>query len=803
MLRFCRSAVRPFRRSAGFAAATILILGTGIGVTTAMYSILYAVVLKPLPFSHPDRLVAVTGRPWDFVSLPTIQDWQQDSHAFQSLAAFTGWSPRIESSAGTGHANAALVSQNFLGTLGAAFLLGHDFAPIGQETDCFRQAIVTDAYWRRMGGGETLVSRPVLLDRQPYSVIGVLARSVALDDMDALDHPSILTRIGCDPSKSPGKRGDSSFRAIGRLLPGISIAQATAELHTRQRDLTRAYPNYCPPAFTPELLPLADYVTGTQSRTALFATLAACGLLLLIACANLMNLLLARNVRRRGELAVRVALGATPRRILRQLLAENAVLAVAGSALGLCVAAVLVQTFRHVTILHLPRLADASLNLPALAFAAVTTIAVALLLTSLPAARSTRPALLEELAHGATRSTSSSRGLRHAGRLLVVLQLAMALVLAATAGWMVSSVFLLLHQPLGFAPDHLLLASTDLRGPVPTNAPDPDKTLAVLHETLAQLGSMPGIVDVAASNDKPLGGRINRYDFCSDAHPEQCKQPSLQAPDVFQVTPGYFRTIGQQLDRGRSFNGADDGRSHVAIVNRALALQQWPGQNPIGHRVYSGELHAWAVVVGEVADVHSYSLERAPVPNLYLPEADGPDTSITFLVHTRADPERMDETIRRLLRAQPEVSVRYVESMPERMGHEVALRRFSMWVVAGFGILAMALAVVGTYALLAWEISTREREIGIRLALGSPRSAVISLLLFQEAKWIAGGVLLGLGGAALAGLLLRAEFYHARAASIPVLLTSSFLLVAPALAAIAIPARRASLLDPAVTLRQE
>jgi len=238
-------------------------------------------------------------------------------------------------------------------------------------------------------------------------------------------------------------------------------------------------------------------------------------------------------------------------------------------------------------------------------------------------------------------------------------------------------------------------------------------------------------------------------------------------------------------------------------VNHSLAAQQWPGQNPIGHRIYSGDIHAWATVIGEVADVHSYSLERAPVPNLYLPEADGPDTSMTIMVRTQGDPTLMNETVRRVLRGDSNVTVRYVESMPELMAHQVALRRFSMWVAAAFGSLALGLAILGTYGLIAYEVSLREREIGIRLALGSSRSAIVSLLLHQESRWILGGMSFGLVGAIIAGFLLRAEFFHTGAASIPVLTGSLLLLALPAFAAVAVPGRRASLLDPAVTLRRE
>lgn len=802
MVPACRSAYRQLRRSPGFAAIATLILAVGIGVTTAMYSVLYAVILQPLPFSQPDRLVVLSPKPMDLVSIPTTQDWQRRSPAFRSIAAYTGWSPRIESTAGAGHANAILVSQNFLSTLGVKLALGNDFAQTGHEGDCLGQAIVSSAYWRSMGGG-SLAGRTLQLDHRTYAIAGVLDAGSGFEGPDALNEPSIFVPVGCDPGKTPEKRGSFSFYAIGRLQPGVTIQTAAAEIATAQQNLAHDYPNYYPLANKVQVGPLSNYMAGTGTRSAVFATMAACGTLLLISCSNLINLLLARNTRRRSEFALRTTLGASPRQLFWQMLVENSLLTVVGAALGVVLSAALVRIASRVPFVHLPRLSEARINLAALAFAGVTALLVALLLTLLPALRSFRSDLLADLTRGSARSSSASGGLRKAGRLLVAAQLAMALVLVSSAGWMVSSVLILLHQPLGFEPDHLLIASTDLRGPLSGVKIEPAKTLAVLEQAMASLRALPGVVSVAAANDKPLGGRVNRYTFCSDVHPEGCKDLSVEAPDLFLTTPGYFRTVGQPLLQGRDFNAADDGRNHVAIVNHALATQQWPGQNAIGHRIYSDDLHAWATVVGEVADVHSYSLEREPVPNLYLPEADGPDTSITIMVRTQGDPAEMDETIRRTLRGNAAVVVRYVESMPELMAHQVALRSFSMWVAAAFGGLALILAVFGTYGLISYEVSLREREIGIRLALGSPRPAIVGLLLQQESRWIAGGMFFGLGGAVITGFLLRAQFFHTAAASIPVLTASLILLAVPALAAVALPGRRASLLDPAVTLRSE
>lgn len=798
-----RFGLRQLRRAPGFVTMGLLIIALGLGVTTAMYSIVYAVILKPLPFAQPDRLAAVGAKPWGYMSLPTMEDWQRGSRAIESIAAYTGWAPRIESSAGVGHVNAMLVSQNFLGTLRAPLRLGQDFTQSGNESDCFDQAIVTDGYWRRMGGGDALAGRTLTLDHHTFNIIGVLAPAVALEDMQALGQPSILTPIGCDAAKRADPQGDWSFRGIARLAPGVSMTAALENLATTQTSLARANPRYYPASFAPTLMPLGDFVSGTETRSALLATLAGCGMLLLISCANLTNLLLARSTRRRPEFALRTMLGASASRLFRQMLTENATLVVLGSTVGVVVASVLVRLASRSRVLHLPRLNEARVDAGALAFAAGTSAAIAIVLTVFSAARNRRMALADDLRSGGSGTSSAPAALRRAGRLLVAAQIAMAFVLVAASGWMVSSVLILLHQPLGFDPDRLLFASVDLRGGERSGTAEPAAVLERLRETMTAVRGVPGVEAAAAANDKPLGGRVNRYNFCSDVHPDDCHRASADGPDVFLVTPDYFSTVGQALLRGRDFNGADDGRNHVAIVNRALAEREWPGENPVGHRIFSGDLKAWATVVGEAADVHSYSLDRTPVPNLYLPEADGPDTSMTIFLRTAGDPTDLDETVRRLLRAKTGITVRYVESMPELMAHAVALRRFSMWVVVAFGLLALGLATLGTYALLAYHVSLREREIGIRLALGSQRSAILALLMRQEARWIGAGLGVGLAGAMVTGYVLRAEFYHTSAAAPPVLAAALLLLAGAAMVAVAIPARRASLLDPCVTLRRE
>jgi predicted permease len=804
MPHLIRYALRQLRNSPGFAVTAVLTLALGIGATTAIFSILDAVLLQPLPFPHPDRLVAIANLPDETVAIPTTQDWQSRGNSFQSIAAYRGWSPTVQSSLGSQVGNVVEVSQNFFATLGATFALGGDFPQTGNERDCTAQVVVSGAFWKRLGAGSALGARTLEINRRAFQITGVLPLSQAIEGTESLNQPDIFVPTGCDPWQRPTARGDLGYWTIGRLQPGVSIPQATADLarvqSTLQHDLPKDYNGIA--GRPPVILPWITKLTGTDTRPALLSTLAACGLLLLIACANLANLLLARSVRRRREFATRATLGASFRQLLIQLLIESAVLAFAGSAAGVAIAYGAIRLLLQVRAVHLPRLAHASVSPAVLAFVILVTGLVTILLTLLPAVRTLQPDLIRDLA-GSGR-TSGGSSLRRAGRVLVAAQIAFTFVLVACAGWTVSSVYTLLHQPLGFEPDHLLMAGVDIDSTSVAPRYDAQQTNLFFEQLIERLRHLPGVTSVAASTHPPLGGAVDRYGFCSDAHPDQCQKHVTVNPDFYHVTPGYFSTVRQPLLEGRDFTSADNGDRHVAIVNRALAEREWPGQSAIGHRVFAGIIEDWATVVGVVGNVHSYSLESAPGPDLYIPEADHPQTAMVFMVRTSGDPALLTRSVRDIVRAQhSDLALYHLRTVSVEMSYEVEFRSFLMQVTAAFGALALFLAILGTYGLLAYEVTLREKEIGIRIALGSSRQAIVQLLLGQESRWIFAGAATGLFGAILTGYALRAQFYQARAASIPVLAGSLGLLIIPSLIAIALPARRAAQLDPVQTLRSE
>lgn len=382
MLHSLRYAIRQLRNSPGFAVTAILTLALGIGATTAIFSILDAVLLQPLPFPHPERLVAVAVLPDEIVSAPTIHDWQTRGHSFQSIAGYRGWAPTVQSSLGSHVGNVAEVTQNFLSTLGAGFALGHDLPQTGNEQDCTGEVVVSGDFWKRLGGGSSL-GRTIEMDRRTYQIVGVLSQPI--EGSYSLNQPEIVMPTGCDPYARPTNRGSNSYWVVGRLRAGVSTFEATADLGRVHATLRKDFPNDYNGSERrpPVVIPWITKVTGAQTKPALYSTLAACGLLLLIGCANLANLLLARSVKRRREFATRATLGARFGQLLRQLLVESAVLAFAGAVAGILLAYGALHLLLEARALHLPRLAHAAISPGVLAFVICVTTMVTVLLTLL------------------------------------------------------------------------------------------------------------------------------------------------------------------------------------------------------------------------------------------------------------------------------------------------------------------------------------------------------------------------------------------------------------------------------------
>jgi len=805
MLPRIRYALRQLRQSPGFAFTAVLTLALGIGASTALFAVLDAVLLRPLPFAQPDRLVAIRAMPDGIASVPTVQDWGKRSHSFVSLTAYRSWTPIQQPVRGVRAERVLGVTQGFFSTLGARFAQGHGWAITGNEADCTQEVVVSGQFWHRLGGGAP-GSLALQLDGKAFPITGVLPMEQRIEGLGSLNGPDAFVQLGCDREAKPNDRGDGAFEVLARLRSGVSLAAARADLEQTDRRLRTDYPHeYAQTSGRPPaIFPYAEWLIGADTKTTLLATFAACGLLLAIACANLANLLLARATRRREEWALRATLGATLGQLLAQMLIESALLVSLGTGVALLFAAGLLRLLKGTATLRLPRLAHAGLEPRVVLFAVAVSAMVAVVITVFPARRVLQPGLVRDFSGSG--HSSSSGSLKRAGRFLVVAQLTLTLVLVACAGWLTASVYVLLHQPLGFAPERLLLVHVQFSGY--HSRQDAVNTEQKIKDVAATLRTLPGVSAVAATDHQPLGHAVNRYDFASDAHPNQWTNAVTLNPNSFAINPGYFAAIGQTLLGGRDFNAADDGRNPVAIVNQDLAAREWPGQSAVGHQIRSGELEnvnkGFATVVGVAANIHNSSLDAAPEPDLYIPRAQDPSGYAILAVRVAGEPQAMARIVEGVLRKHyPEAISRWAESMDEVMAGEVAQRAFLMHASAAFAATALFLAILGTYGLLAYEVSLREKEIGIRLALGSSREAIVGLLLRQEGRWLALGCTLGLACAGMAGYVLRTRFYGARGAALPVLLTSVLLLIVPAVLAIALPARRASMQDPAEMLRRE
>ncbi len=801
--RDLRHTSRQLVRSPWYTLTAVLILGIGIGSITAIFSVLDAVLFEPLPFAHPRRLIAIRSVPSETASIPTIEDWQRRSISFQSLAAYRGWSPEVRTPLGSG-GDVLEVSQNFFSTLGASFAVGHDFIQTGDERDCPEQAILSGGFWKQLGGGQDLDGRSLQIDHRTFRIVGVLPLAQDIEGTYALDHPDIFVPIGCDANSRVNERGDNDFWVLGRLRPGVSIKSAAADLAHVEANLLRDYPNSYGGVNgrPPLLIPWLTVLTGTATGPALLTAFGACGLLLLLACANLANLMLARNVRRRQEFAVRAVLGAGARQLLRQMLIENGVLVLMGSFMGLLLANGALNLLRNARTIQIPRLEHASINLPAVAFAVCAAMVVALILTLLPATRTLRPSLLEDLAGHSRASETGS--LRRIGRTLVAAQIAFSIMLVACASWMVAGIYTLLNQSLGFNPDHLLMVGVDIEHSSALPTYNAARASAYYGQLVAALRSLPSVTGVAAAKDPPLGGAVNRYTFCSDTHPDECRHPAMVNPDSFDITTGYFATVQQPLLEGRNFTANDDVGPPVVVVNQVLANREWPGQSAVGHRVKTGELDGWATVIGVVGNVRSFSLDVSPGADLYLPMSYRPPTHMVLLLRTRSDAAALAKTVRHLVHTQhPDLLLYHVRTMREEMGDEVEFRGFLMQIAIVYGALSLSLAILGVYGLLAYEISLRRKEIGIRVALGSSQASVVRLLLLQESRWVIGGAMVGLVAAMICGYALRAQIYGLTANSAAVLSISFMSLVLPALVAIAVPAWQVVVGNPLGALHTE
>ncbi|HVZ79142.1 MAG TPA: ABC transporter permease, partial [Gemmatimonadaceae bacterium] len=800
-----RFALRQLRKAPTFAAAGILTLTLGIGATTTMFSVLYGVLLRPLPFEDASRLVVLHETTplvgTVSVSYPDFSDWRAQSRQFSQLAfvhdvGFTlGGVARPESLSGDA------VSANLLSMLGVRPLLGRDFTAAEERPGTNQVAMLSYALWQsRFGGNPDVLGRTLTLDGRAFAIVGVLPPAYRF-----LHRADVLVPIGVwraddrDEAEQRGRRGDSVV--VGRLAPAASLASARGELQGIASRLETAYPA-TNDRFGVQLESLRDVLVG-DVRPTLLVLGGAVLLVLLVACANVANLLLSRDVARAREIALRSVFGASRMRIAAQMLTESLVFAALGGCLGLLAA---VGGVRALTALMPEELARfVSLNGFVLLFTAGVIVLVTLLFGIAPAMHFARPHARASLREDArTASAGVQRGRWRA--LLAASEIALALVLLAGAGLMTRSLVRLLSVDPGFRVDHLLTATMDL--PMLRYADDGAK-LRFWSQLLERLQATPGVETAALGTVVPFTGNHNRGDITIEgmALPSPGSFPH---PDYHLVSPGYVRLLGITVLRGRTFTDADiEGAPRVGLINAHLAEQYFPGQNPIGKRFMLGHPAAsqppeWITIVGEVGDTKLYGLANPSRLEIYLPYRQAPAGQMNLLVRSAAPPASLTTAIRDAVASiDKDEAVPDVTPMDDLRMQSVGNRRTALILLGIFSALALLLAAIGIYGVIAYSVAQRGQEIGIRAALGAQQGDILAMVLAQGGRIALVGALAGLVVAAALTRLMSGLLYSVSAFDPVTFASASGVLVAVAMLASYVPARRAARVDPMVALRCE
>ncbi|HEV2424474.1 MAG TPA: ABC transporter permease [Terriglobia bacterium] len=800
-----RYAVRALRKNTGFAVAAVLVLALGVCASAGIFAFVDAALIKPLPYTNPTRLVEVTESvalfPRANLSYPDYLDWKRLNTVLTSLDVFTGTGYLLRTPAGTQPVHGARVSAGFFHTLGIAPALGRDFYPGEDSPSSPQTVILTYAAWQKwFGGRKNAIGETVSLSGIPHTIVGVLPRDFEFAPMGPAE---LWTTLRTSDGECARRRSCHDLDGIARLKNGISVRAALADMKSIAKALEKEYPG-SNRGQGASVLPLSEVIVG-QVTPIILLLFAGAGLLLLIACVNVTSLLLVRSEGRRREIAVRRALGASGSRLVRQFATEGLVLAAFGGSLGLISAGWLMRLLTGLIpvdmIGYVPFLRGLSLNAHVTAFACTASCASAVLFTLTPSLRLSGSRLQEGLTEGGR--GSSGILWRRFGSNLVVAELAIAMVLLAGGGLLSRSLYRLLHVGLGFEPDHL--ATVDVALPQVGYEKDEQK-VALGREIVRRVLGLPGVKCAAIAMQLPVSFNGNTDWIRFVGRPYNGEHNEVNERDV---SADYFKTLQARLERGRYFTDAEDSsKPKVVIINQALARKYFPGQDPIGQKIGDGALTPTSIkeIVGVVDDVHEAALDSDTWPTEYLPINQSPDSYFSVVARTSQAPDpvlpELDAVIHQ---ADPGLGTLNEASMEQRIhdSSSAYLHRSSAFLVGGFAAVALLLGVIGLYGVIAYSVSQRTREIGVRMALGAERGAVYRLVLGEAVRLAATGIVIGLLCSVGAASLIH-NLLFGTAATDPLTLTGvAAILALAALAATYIPARRATKVDPMEALRYE
>jgi putative ABC transport system permease protein len=793
----------------GFTVVAILALALGIGANTAIFSVVNAVLLRPLPFAEPDRLVIVwmdnrqQGVKEDIHSYPNYLDYRDQNKVFESLAAYRGTSLNLTGMGEPERVLGAASTASFFDVMRVAPVVGRVFTADEDQPGHDSVMMISYGLWqRRFGGDKNIVGKSVALSGATRTVIGVMPPDFRFPFKDT-DFWLPLA----PPAELKDQRSAFWLDVIGRLKPGVTLEQARAEMETIAKRLEQQYPN-SNTNFGTNLVPLREQTVGPV-RPALLILLGAVAFVLLIACANVANLLLGRAAAREREFAIRMAMGAGRRRIIRQLLVESLLLAFFGAALGIMLAVWGLDALKLMMPADMPRIDQIGLDARVLAFTISISCLTALLFGLAPALQASHPDLNETLKEGGGKGASKGVRSRQMRRVLVVAEVALALVLLVGAGLLLKSFSRLRDFNLGFRPEGLLTAKIQLPG---LKYREDSQRRIFNRQLLERLSSTPGIESAGMITSVFLSKLPNSTNFSIEGRPDFLPGQRVEVP-LDSISPNYFQVIGTPIIKGRAFNDQDtENAPRTVIINETMARRFWPGEDPLGKRIKYGGLDTpesespWRTIVGVVADTRRTGFESEVRSETFLPMAQEPPGRTTLVVRAaaNADPAGLAASVRSAVQAiDPEQPVYDIKTMTQWVSEIIAQRRLNMILLGTFALVALLLAAVGIYGVMSYSVTQRTHEIGIRMALGAQSRDVLKMILGQGMALTLIGITIGLIAALALTRLMSSLLFNVSAFDPLTFIAVSVLLTLIALLACFIPARRAMKVDPMIALRYE
>ena len=808
LLKDLRYAVRTLLKHPGFTGAAVFTIALGIGATTAIFSVVNALILSPPPIHDAERVVAIWRSQTDkrtegYVSYLDLQDWRIRSHSFEDIAGYKPNAFDVTTNDQVERVSGMRVTANFFPLLKVAPARGRNFDLAEEKPGGNRVAIISHDLWQSaFGGKDDALNQQIILNGRPHTIIGILPESFRFPLL--AKQSQIWTTVIGEGSNLP-ERGAQVLRAVGRLKPEATLEQAGNDIATVAANLAREYPATNEKS-TAYVVGAHQQIVGRDVRLALWVLLGAVGFILLIACTNTANLLLVRTITRQKEIAIRAALGAGRWRLGRQVLTEALVLALVSGAVGLLIATWALGALRVYAADELPRIAEVGINTRVLIFTFAVSVLTGFLFSLLPTLNASKPKVNDVLKSG-TKSATSSRGLKLWRDALVIAEVALSLILVVGAGLMIKSFSRLLSVPPGFDPNNVLTGEIGLTR---RSYESPEECARYVDQTLARLRSLPGVERAAFVAPMPFSGGDVGSDFRIEGRPAPAPGDEPFANNR-SVTAEYFQAMKIPLIKGRYFDEHDTrGGVGAAIVNQTFVQTYFGNEEVLGHVIShiganqnEGDPEKWTIV-GVVGDVHHRSLIKSANPEIYLPYQQNSWNWGNFLIRTTNDPANLAAAFRDEIRAVDRTAtVTQVRPLTLAISETVTQPRFYTLLFSLFGVIGLVLTMTGVYGLVSYTVAQRTQEIGIRMALGATRQTVLRLVVRQGIVLAAAGIVIGLAGSFALSKLIETLLFNVKPTDVATFTTSGLVLLVTTFLASYIPARRATKVDPIVALRYE